>query len=427
MISLGKIIWSDLGKIFAGNIVIQISTVFQTIITSRILGPEDKGHFIEIILWPTVISGFSILGLYTGIAKLSANEKIQERYDLVKTTLQATSIVGIIGFIISLFLTPLLVNKPDSILIRTSMIFSSFVLINNIARGFNAIDHGQKNFSRYSITRAMLNPIFFLFLLALYILGEINIETVVFALLASNFCVAAVRVILAFRHRTEKLKSYPLKTLFKYSIRYAPSDLSEPIYAYYDKAIMASVLLSFDLGIYTTAYSAASIINIIPNVYGIKLFSDVASLHNPEHISSAIRQNIILMSLCCIAFAPLLPILIPLVFGNEFSSAILPSILLLITCTIQGLSFVIERGVLALGYPYMGIKAKGIAMILMCVLALFFKIFGVINIYSMILIVTICQILYYIYMMRQLKSISSNICLIPRIVDFKIMKNRFLK
>lgn len=425
---ISNILKSDFGKIFSGNVIVQISAVLQTIIVSRILGPEGKGLFIEIILWPTIIAGFTILGLYTGIAKLSADNSVFDHWNIAKATLKATSIVGVCGTIISCFLSPILVQEHNHLIIILLIAFSPFVLINNVARGFNAIDHGRKDFTRYSITRSILNPIFFICLLILYLIDKLSLQTIILSLLFANLIVCLIRVILTLHAQRRKKQSYPVSKLFQYSLKFSVADLSEPIYAYFDKAIIALVLLSYDLGIYTTAYSAASLVGILSNVYGTKIFSDMAGGESPDLVNTALRNNLILTTFCAILLGSALPFLIPIVFGQDFSPAIIPSMMLIFTCIIQGQSYIIERSLLALGYPYAGVKAKAINMGLFAILAFSFKFMGTINIYILIAIMTFCQSFYLWYMLILLKSLCHiKLNIWPKKQDFINLIHRLLK
>lgn len=426
--SIIRLLHSDIGKIFSGNIVIQITTILQTIIISRILGPEGKGEFVEIILWPTIISGFSILGLYTGIAKLCAKNSLYKKYNFARTSLLATSIVGTIGTIISLVFSPMLVSIENKGLKSSILIFSFFVLINNVARGFNAIDHGRKDFAMYSITRSILNPIFFLLLLILYILESINLFNIIFSFLLSNAIVCIARAIISLKRESQKTVNFPINKLFKYSLKFSISDFSEPIYTYYDKAILALVLSSYNLGLYTTAYSAAGVILLLSNGFGTKIFSELASRKAISLITDTIRQNTILMSLGGLFLSFCLPFLIPLIFGDDFSAAIIPSILLILVCIIQGQSFVIERGLLGLGYPLAGIYSKIGSMIFMAIAAFSFKILNMCNIYTLIMIVGISQLIYLGILIKKLFAISNqNLNIIPSIKDINCIIDQIKK
>lgn len=416
---ISKLLSTSTGKIFIGNLVVQATSILQTIILARVLGPEGKGIFTEVILWPTIIAGFSILGLYTGIVKCVAKDAIYEKYNFVNTTFKVTGFVGTIGSIVSvLFAIALYRNNP--MLCTLSIVFSIFVLANNIARGFVAIDHGRKDYTSYSITRSILNPIFFVFIFALYILDALSVASVVYSYLAANIIVALIRVVLGVRKSPKGKDDFSVKWLTKYSLRFAPSDFSEPIYAYYDKAIVALVLSSYDLGIYTVAYSAAAMINILPNVFSTKLFSDIAGGNSISTVQQSMRVNAILMFGCAVFLTVLFPFIVPFLLGEEFNTAIMPAIFLLLTCALQGQSMILERTFLAKGYPFVGIKAKVITICLFAILSVVSSLFDVASLYVIILICTLSQTVYltYLYMMFR-RLFNQKIEIIPTSSDFK--------
>lgn len=426
MSKLINLLKSDIGKIFSGNLVIQGSTLLQAVILSRILGPQGKGEFIEIILWPTIVSGFSILGLYTGLAKLCAKDKLYNHWNFAKASLISTLIVGSLGTLLCMIISPQLVSNVGEIK-KLAVFFSFFVIVNNVARGFIAIDHGRKQFTKYSITRAILNPIFLFLLSILYCFNAINLSTVIYSFFCANLLVALIRVFYSLRDESSKKSIFPIRKLFRYSLKYSVSDFSEPIYAYYDKAILALVLTSYDLGLYTTAYSSAGIITVISNVYGTKIFSDLASGTSPDSIMRALRYNSFLMIILSIGLSLLLPYLIPIVFGEKFEGAILPSIILTVTCLLQGESYIVERGLLGMGCPYAGVRAKIVSMITMAVACLGLGAMGFINIYVMIIITTICQLGYFLTLICAFKTSSGvGVSLIPTIEDIKYLLRRMI-
>lgn len=425
MLISGRFLSSGLGKIFLGNFLVQITTIFQTIIIARILGPEGKGNFTLIILWPTIIAGFSILGLYTGIAKISAKKMFYEKYNIEKSVLLSTFITGLIGSIVSISICPLVLKKYNYDIIFLAQLFSAFVLANNLARGFVAIDHGRKDFTSYSITRAILNPIFFLFLAILFLINKVNLTYIILSLLAATYIVSIIRIWLGISRRRNNLEVLPVTKLFRYSLKFSISDFAEPIYAYYDKIIVALVLSTYDLGLYTVAYTAAAIISILPTVYATKIFSDIAGGDKIEKMIYSIRQNIALMLLGILGMIIILPIAIPLVFGNDFKLAIIPALVLLITCCLQGQSMIIERSILAKGFPWVGVSAKVITMFSFALLSYILYSVNCIDIYTVVLITIITQSIYLLYLTYQMrKKFKTDLSIMPTWKDIEmIMKN----
>ena len=410
---------SSIGRILLGNLTIQVTAILQTIILARALGPEGKGIITEITLWPTIIAGFSILGLYTGIVKSVAKNNIYNHYNFSRTILQLTSLLGLAGAFVAA-LCSFYYFKDNSYVLKIALFFSSFVIANNIARGFVAVDHGRKDFKSYSITRAILNPLFFVIIFVLWLFRALSIATAAYALLAANFLVAILRVILGFKKEDSTKAVFPAKWLLNYSIKFAPADFSEPIYAYYDKAIVALVLTSYDLGIYTVAYSTAALILILPNVYSTKIFSDVAGGDSIQSALTSVRQSFILMIVAGVFFAFIMPFLLPFVVGAQFNEAVLPAITLLLVCCAKGLSIILERAILAKGYPFVGIVAKIITMVLFGLLSGILKILKLESLMSLVLISIITQTVYLIYLIIKMRVLFHvKVSILPRRADLK--------
>ena len=406
-------------QIFSSKLIVQITTILQSIIISRLLGPEGKGEFTEIILWPSIIGSLSMLGLYTGIVRISAKSNIYRKYDVPKSVIWCTAITGIIGSIIAIAVNGIYFREREVLTIAE--FYGIYVLIYNMNRGLSAINNGRGNMGIYSISSSILNPVYFICLLILLLFDLITLETCLISLLVANLC----SCIFLFYKRDKKeggLVISPLK-MIKYSVKYSLADFSEPLYLYYDKVIVAFLLSSYELGLYTIAYSAAGVINIISSTFSVKLFSDVARGHI-GNLFQYIRINIITMLVSALILCICLPILIPIVFGTEFILAIFPSLLLLPVCILQGQSLIIEKSILAKGYPYIGIKAKALAMAVLSILAVVLHLFQIENLISISILLILVQYVYLIYLKRKIKFIFKEDRIFPNREDFKLYVKR---
>lgn len=401
-------------QLLSSRLFIQITTILQAIILARILGPEGKGLFTEVILWPTMIASFSMMGLYTGIVRFSAKDNHFERFNTTRLVLKCTCMTGLIGAIISFW-----VNRhffSNSLLLFIAEFYCIYVVIYNINRGLSAINNGRGRLDIYSIASAILNPVYFLLLLLLYIFNAITIESALASLLFANFLSC---LYLYFRRdKTTSHQCYSSTKLFRYSLRFAPSDFSEPLYAYYDKAIIAIFFSPYLLGLYTVSYSSAGLLGFISNSFAIKIFSDVARGNNND-LAMTLKVNILISTFFALIVAAILPIAIPIVFGREFSPAIIPAILLLPVCILQGQSQILERAILAKGYPFVGIKAKCIAMSIFTVSGLILYLMKCTNLNIISLILLIVQSAYISYLQLKFKSIFKIKYPIPRLQDIK--------
>lgn len=403
---------SDILKLFTGRVVVQVTTILQSIIIARLLGPEGKGEFTEIIMWPTLIASFSMLGLYTAIVRISAKKNISERFNITKSVIRCTSITGLVGVFVAYVVNS--IYFKNSAIETVAQIYAIYVLIYNVNRGLSAINNGQGNMGILSISSSILNPCYFLMLLILYCCNYITLGSTLIALLLANFCSLVFLYIK--RQRTSNKKLLSPKWILKHSVKFAPADFSEPMYAYYDKAVIALLLNPYELGLYTVAYSAAGLSNLISSTFSVKLFSDVAQ-GKTNNLGQMIRLNIILMVLMSVVLCVFLPFAIPLVYGNDYIPSVLPSLLLLPICIFQGQSMIVERSILAKGLPFVGVKAKVVTMVMFFVIAVILKVGNVSNLYTLILALFLCQIIYFTILILKLRSIFKDISISPQIAD----------
>lgn len=404
------------------RLFVQVTTILQSIIISRLLGPEGKGIFTEIILWPTLVASLSMFGLYTGIVRISAKKNIRKCYNICRSVMITTCITGTIGIVVTLFINGYYFYHEEYLIV--AQIFSVYVLIYNINRGLSAINNGRGYMGIFSISASILNPVYFICLLLLLILDRITVETALLALLFANFC--SLLFLYFKRERDSNSRLMSPKKMLVYSMKFSPADFSEPLYLYFDKIIIAITLCSYDLGLYTIAYSSAGMINIVSSTISIKLFSDIAR-GDTKQIFHYARINLLTMILISILMCGLLPILIPIVFGAKFAPAVFISLLLLPVCILQGESLIIEKSILAKGMPFVGIQAKILTMSIFAVFSFLLYVFNISSLITISLLLIIIQYIYFVYLRHRMKYIFGDSRIIPNIDDIKNFSKRVFK
>ena len=402
-----RLLKSNIGKLFTADAMIFAFALLQNIIISRILGAEGKGAFTNIQIWPTIVASISMCGLYVGISKIAAQDNWYNKYDLLKTSLLLSSILGIIGTLINIFLIVIIKSRIESELFWLYIIFSIFVLFNNLGRSVISIDLGRRRFGIFSITRMILNPVFFLILFILWCTNSINLTNVV--VLISNAFVSIVRILYGISKNERGRPILPLKYLLFRSIPYSVAEISEVTYVYYDKVIVALLLSNYALGLYTVSYSTASILFVVASPFATKLFADSIANSTSNNNSIKILHTYTKLSLLCsLLLALVIPFAIPLIFGDGFRESIYPSYILIILCYIQGRSIILEKFILAKGYPKCISIGKLLSVFMLTASA--FLVEGTIGttIYNICICLCITQIIYNLYLVfycRKLQSI----------------------
>lgn len=402
MMNLRGVFSNSIVQLFSSRMIIQISTILQSIIIARVLGPEGKGYYTEVMIYPTMVGALASVGLYTGIIRLAAKKRIHERFNITKAALRTTGVFGIIGAVIAGIINGFYFTPKDSFY-TCAVIYGIYVLIYVVNRGLSAYNTGIGNLKLFSISSAILYPTYFLIILILLIFNAVTVSTALYGLLAANFA-SLVFLWMKNTERKEPKPSFPPQRLVKHSIKYSVADLSEPIYLYYDKAVLAAVLSPTAFGLYTIASSSASLINIFSNTFSIKLFSDIAK-NDKSNLVRTLKANIILMIFAAMVLGLLLPVLIPLFYGNAYMESILPALILLITCIVQGQSFILERSILADGKAFVGITAKIIGVVAFGgIMLLLYKLnYASLSLTAAASVTT--SLLYFIYIFHKAKTI----------------------
>ena len=389
-----------------------MTTILQAVILARLLGPEGKGEFTEIILWPTLIANLAMFGLYTGIVRVSAKQNHYERYDVTRSALYCGLITGVVGAIACFIVNSYYFSASDYLLI--AQVYCVYALIYSVNRSLSAIHNGRGNLGIFSIASSILNPVFFIIVGILALFHYLTVGTAVIALLVANL--SSCLFMYSKKDKVVAERLYPCGRLMSYSVRFSPSDFSEPLYAYYDKAIIAILLTPYSLGLYTIAYSSAGLIGFVSNSFSIKIFSDVAQGKRTD-VYETIRRNFLIMAISAMVLAVVLPVVIPMFFGEEFKPSIVPALLLIPVCVLQGQSLIMERAILAKGYPYEGLKAKVISVVIFAAGSVTLYLLSFANLITISILMGGAQCFYLGFLHRRLKKIFPGGTIIPRKSD----------
>lgn len=406
-------------QLFSSRMAIQLCTILQSIIVARLLGPEGKGLFTEITIYPSLIGSVAMLGLYTGIVRLSAKPNIRLSKNITKAILGCCTICGVVGSIICYFVNYEVFHNTDSIALA-AQIYAIYVLIYTLNRGLSAFNNGTQNLKLFSISSVILYPTYFFPIILLWICGLVTVSTCIYALLLANI-ISCAYLFIKNEEKLDGRKSFPIKWLFKYSIKFSIADFAEPIYLYFDKALLAIFLGAYDLGLYTIAISSGGLINLFSNTFSIKLFSDIAN-NQTSNVAQYIRYNLILMGISAIVLSILFPIIIPLIYGKAYSPSVIPAIIALLICIVQGQTYILERSILATGRPFVGVIAKAISMGALAAVLLILYFFGQASVLTACIAYLFTSLIYYTYIrLKATKILKLSGSLIPQKRDIQLL------
>lgn len=411
---INNIIKGDISSTFLSNIFIQICTILQGILISRILGPEGRGAFAAIILIPYMIAGISNFGLKTTIARLSAktNKKI------ILSTITVSFITGLIGYACSILVIIFYFKNENSQIVYLSKLFSLFVIINHLTINLLAFFHGRSKFKLYNLIRSLVNPIYLCFIIFVQITVLLSIENLIISLILSNLFVLVI-TLLTLKDEIKFKSELNISYIFKRGAKLGFADLFLSLYVFIDKFLLLSFLGATSLGLYSVSLTVSSVPVLICSSVATVGFSKLANDRKAiKFIINILRKTYVIYIVVAIFYSLFLPILIPLVYGELFKPSILPALILLVSSFFQGGSLIIEQSLRAIDKPIYSIYSRIYSLIILVITGYYFS--NSYGLEGMCLSFVLSQIVFYFSLSLYFKNtFQIKEKLFPNYIEFK--------
>jgi enterobacterial common antigen flippase len=365
------------------NVIIQACTIVQGILVARALGPIGRGQFAAVILWPNLFAGMGGLGVGVALARRAGRAADLAR--IIRTALLLTLITGTFVTALCALAIPWLLPGRDTIVRNATYAFLPFIVFHHVSLALIAVDQGAGRFTRMNWTRLIVNPVYLVLIVGLWIAGIHNVFWFVVSLLIATGAVAIARVALALRHAPIPGPLEPVTTVFREALPFGLAGLLNPVTQTADKALLLYLLGTTQLGFYTVALTAASVVNSLAGAAGTVSFGMSTQAKEREgfdRVARMFRFTAWAWLLAGIAIALIIPFMLPLLYGGAFRPAIWPAILLIPAAALTGQATILEESMRAQGRAFIGLEARAAGLIAMvglgAVLARSFGVLGVV-------------------------------------------------
>ena len=366
------------------NVVIQGCTIVQGILLARLLGPAGRGQFAAAILWPSLFA--AIGGLGVGVALARRAGKATDLAKLVRTGLLLTLLTGMVSATACALALPWLLPGGDAILRQAAYAFVPFILFNHVALAMVAIDQGAGWFGRMNWTRLIVNPVYLIFVVGLWLAGIRNVVWFVISLVVANGVVASARIALAVRQGPLLGPMEPVRRVFREAVPFGLAGLLNPLAQSADKALLLYLLGTTQLGFYAVALTAASVVNSLAGAAGTVSFGMSTQAKDREgfdRVARMFRFTAWTWLIAGLGVAVIIPLMLPLLYGAAFRPAIWPAILLIPATALSGQATILEEAMRAQGRAFIGLEARAAGLVVMVgmgwLLAPTFGILGVVS------------------------------------------------
>jgi antigen flippase len=380
------------------NIVIQACTVVQGILVARLLGPAGRGQFAAAILWPGLFAAMGGMGVSVALARRAGRAHDLAR--VIRTGLVLTLLTGTVVAVLCAAAIPWLLPGNDTVVRNAAYVFVPFIIFNQVSLAMIAIDQGAGWFAQMNWTRLIVNPVYLLFVVVLWFTGVRDVGWFVVGLLIANAAVAFARVSLAVQRAPVPGPMEPVNAVFREALPFGFAGLLNPLAASADKALLLYLLGTAQLGFYTVALTAASVVNSLAGAAGTVSFGMSAQVKNREgfdRVARMFRFTAWTWLLAGLGVAVIIPIVLPLLYGAVFRPAIWPAILLIPAAALTGQASILEESMRAQGRAFVGLEARAAGLVVM--IAMGWLLAPVVGIYGVVFAAIGSQAIVLIVMM----------------------------
>lgn len=360
------------------RIIVFAILVAATIITARVLGPSGRGELAVLTLTATVAFVVGELGLgraivyYIGGGKLKVRETASS--SLFCQIFIGLAISGILLLLTGFWRETIYAGIPRHYL---WMVIAALPLL-LITSSQLSVVQGLYKIPLFNLLNMLQPATFLLLLLLLTVAGGWHLEGAVIAWVA-GYLIAFLGTILAvLREKGIGLSGVNLsaiKSLFSFGVKSYGGNFLKYLQYRFDVLIVAYLLSPAAAGYYIVATTVAEAIWQIPNAVQVVLFPRIASLDESDArrwTPVVCRQTILLTGIaCCVLFASA-SVLIPFIFGQEYSPSISPFVILLPGVFMLAIWKILHVDLIGQGFPLIYSFTAAISVVTMVVLDLIF-------------------------------------------------------
>ncbi len=334
----------------------------QGVLLARLLGPEMRGAFAAAVIFPQALLYLGLLGASELMAGYAARGLPDT--ELRRTAARYGAFAGFVSLLLCVSLDWFLIPSEFRQILPLAFLCALTLPLQQIRLSVQAIDHGQRNMTRYNVTRLISAAAFPLTLGMGALFGLHDIQWCCIWLVVSHV-LSFLMVQWGMRGSWSGPGAVPLKSGLHEGRGLMVAWLSNELLERLDVMILLLVASRETMGFYAAAAPMAAAMIIVPNTMGLYAFNRGARKDEIPSLRDAWRFLFAAMGvqiLCAMALGAFLPLFVNVLYGKDFSQTVYFAWLLLPAGAFKGLLQAADSYARARGKPSLGIRAR-----LMCI------------------------------------------------------------
>lgn len=381
-------LWSRLRQGLPNTLLMTAGTVLagfiSGLILARTLGPEGRGQFAVIVLWPGMLAMFSELGLGFAFAYFAG--KNRESIPGLWTLACVASLVigGVVGLVGTVALpSQLSLSGMALVALQWNLITVPIMLLSGYM-GYLLLGAGY--LVEFNLIRTGNASCYALGVISVAVIGVPSISAFTTVLILAQFagCILAITLCVSRLHPVWYWQPQLIKPVFNYGLKTYISGLMAQMNFRLDQLIMTVVITPIQLGLYVVAVAIASLVNPLYSSIAIVVLPRVTQASSRllggkeaiRHLQFIFLGGVPLTVVLCFA----MPWLLPLLFGNDYQLSVLPAQILIVAAFFQGCVCVLGNSLRGLGSPGKEAISEGIGLfVTIALLLILLPIWGILG------------------------------------------------
>lgn len=355
----------------SANFALPAAALLTGPLLARALGVEGRGEVAAVLAALVMVSYLAPLGMQEALVYTLGRRLVSLRR-AVRVSVEVALVSGAVAAGLLALLAPLLLRDAPEVvaLLRAVTITLPLLVLGTCLRGMAQAQH------RFGLTareRWVLGAGRIAIIVPLFLAGALTVTSAVWAS-ALLPLVGALALLPALRRQgaapapaDDALRS-GRRLLLGYSSRSAPGTMLAVLGNRLDQLLIAPLAGVAPLGLYAVAASLAEIPLQGANAARDVVFATSSSRDDPSLVARAARLMVLVAAPVSLAGILLTPLVIPLLFGDDFAPAVPLAQILLLALVPQVVGAMFVSGLLGLGRPGLRSSVQVVVNVLLVVL-----------------------------------------------------------
>jgi O-antigen/teichoic acid export membrane protein len=336
------------------NLGILALSVGPAIFAARMLGPDGRGALAAAMVWASLAATVAQVGLPQALT-YSAAAGGATPAALFSMALWAAVMQGAALALVSWMIEPAVASMAPQYV--RGLRFAAFVVpFTLVSTHCAAVLQGLRRTGPWNTSRVIAAAAYPAALLSAIVSRSRDIDDVLFRIVIATACAAALVVagVACMVTRPGRVAMTTWGQVLSYGIRVSWGNIAWLVNARLDQLVLGLMMPFAALGNYAVAASMATSLMPIPAAFASTTFARVPAMVAAERrhaIGSAAWRAVALTGLAAVLLAGASPWLVPFVFGQAFSAAVIPAVLLLGGTVVLGLNYVLSDALRGLNRP----------------------------------------------------------------------------